>query len=346
MALMEIETLKKAGTCDIISNLPQEVIDTILVHLPIREAVRTSILSSEWRDKWLTISQLRFDESITSSVARKKKLISIVYAILLRHRGPICRFELSNHYSPTCFDLDQWIILLAKNGKIQELSLDFETGHEGFYIVHSLLFSCQQLTYLKLSNCLITPTPIFKGFNSLTSLHLDQVTIDDNILESLILNSPLLERITLSSIICYSFLKISGPNLKHLELQGNFKDICLENNPHLATVSIELFAETKLHARHELRRTCNLVRVLSCIPSVERLSLSGDFLKFLAISNVPDSLPIRYNHLKVLELYVLNFNNLDEISVAVSIMRSAPQLEELSIWVSYCLCNCWVHIIF
>ncbi|KAF8405690.1 hypothetical protein HHK36_007767 [Tetracentron sinense] len=52
---------------------------------------------------------------------------------------------------------------------------------------------------------------------------------------------------------------------------------------------------------------------------------------FPAISNVKDRLPIAYNHLKVLELFDLNFNNLDEISVAVSIMRSAPQLQDLFI---------------
>ncbi|CAH9103650.1 unnamed protein product [Cuscuta europaea] len=34
---------------DIISNLPQSLRETILIHLPLRDAVRTSVLSSKWR---------------------------------------------------------------------------------------------------------------------------------------------------------------------------------------------------------------------------------------------------------------------------------------------------------
>ncbi|XP_038693844.1 F-box/FBD/LRR-repeat protein At5g44980-like [Tripterygium wilfordii] len=43
---------------DIISDLPGNIIDNILTCLPIRDAVRTSILSRKWRFKWLDLSQL------------------------------------------------------------------------------------------------------------------------------------------------------------------------------------------------------------------------------------------------------------------------------------------------
>ncbi|KAL0314754.1 UNVERIFIED_CONTAM: F-box/FBD/LRR-repeat protein [Sesamum angustifolium] len=46
---------------DRISNLPGHIIDKILSHLSLRDAVRTSILSTKWRYKWVTLPYLVFD---------------------------------------------------------------------------------------------------------------------------------------------------------------------------------------------------------------------------------------------------------------------------------------------
>ncbi|KAK9052111.1 hypothetical protein SSX86_028739 [Deinandra increscens subsp. villosa] len=48
---------------DIITTLPQTVIETILCLLPVEEAARTSILSREWRYKWTKIPKLEFSMS-------------------------------------------------------------------------------------------------------------------------------------------------------------------------------------------------------------------------------------------------------------------------------------------
>ncbi|KAI8527429.1 hypothetical protein RHMOL_Rhmol12G0074900 [Rhododendron molle] len=49
------------STSDIISNLPSTVTENILKGLPLRDAVRTSVLSSKWRYKWVTLPQMVFD---------------------------------------------------------------------------------------------------------------------------------------------------------------------------------------------------------------------------------------------------------------------------------------------
>ncbi|XVF43353.1 hypothetical protein PTKIN_Ptkin02bG0033600 [Pterospermum kingtungense] len=46
---------------DIISNLPDNITERILARLPIQDAVRTSVLSRNWRYKWTTLPDLVFD---------------------------------------------------------------------------------------------------------------------------------------------------------------------------------------------------------------------------------------------------------------------------------------------
>ncbi|GJY47122.1 F-box/FBD/LRR-repeat protein-like protein [Tanacetum coccineum] len=52
----------KCLSLDTISNLPLPIIENILCSLPIKEAVRTSILSRNWRYNWTGIPKLVFDE--------------------------------------------------------------------------------------------------------------------------------------------------------------------------------------------------------------------------------------------------------------------------------------------
>ncbi|CAI0458695.1 unnamed protein product [Linum tenue] len=56
--------MKRAGQygADRITNLPADVIQRILVFLPIKDAAKTSILTSKWRHLWRSIPQLVFDK--------------------------------------------------------------------------------------------------------------------------------------------------------------------------------------------------------------------------------------------------------------------------------------------
>ncbi|KAF6156401.1 hypothetical protein GIB67_031522 [Kingdonia uniflora] len=51
------------GVCfDYISNLQDNLTETILLRLPLREAVQTSVLSTKWRYKWASLPKLEFNE--------------------------------------------------------------------------------------------------------------------------------------------------------------------------------------------------------------------------------------------------------------------------------------------
>ncbi|XP_047259843.1 uncharacterized protein LOC124892658 [Capsicum annuum] len=51
-------------TPDVISDLPDNVIDVILLRLPCKDAVRTSILSKKWRYHWCRLTELTLDSSL------------------------------------------------------------------------------------------------------------------------------------------------------------------------------------------------------------------------------------------------------------------------------------------
>ena len=48
--------------CDVLSNLPDSLIDDILMRLILRNVVRTSILSRKWRYNWHRLPRLKFDQ--------------------------------------------------------------------------------------------------------------------------------------------------------------------------------------------------------------------------------------------------------------------------------------------
>ncbi|KAJ0643533.1 putative F-box domain, leucine-rich repeat domain superfamily, F-box-like domain superfamily [Helianthus annuus] len=66
---MKTRSMYKAErlSVDRISTLPQPILESILSLLPTEEAARTSILSTEWRYKWTTIPNLRFELRNTTS---------------------------------------------------------------------------------------------------------------------------------------------------------------------------------------------------------------------------------------------------------------------------------------
>ncbi|MFS7949310.1 putative F-box domain, leucine-rich repeat domain superfamily, F-box-like domain superfamily [Helianthus anomalus] len=52
--------------------MPDNVVTNILDRLPLQDAVRTSILSRNWRFKWTTISQIVFDKNFFEYLLKTK----------------------------------------------------------------------------------------------------------------------------------------------------------------------------------------------------------------------------------------------------------------------------------
>ncbi|XP_017245481.1 F-box/FBD/LRR-repeat protein At1g13570 [Daucus carota subsp. sativus] len=284
---MEKSRIRKSARFkkDIISELPQNLKETILCLLPIRDAVRTAILSRDWRHCWTTIPQLAFDDIFLDSVwdnylehfhdeeLKMLKFVSVINKVILLHNGPILKFSLS---CPQDIDndtlvfqdyIDQWIPLLSRNG-IKQLTI------EGFMSEHStaLNFSSLNLTHLRLVDFWFPYTPASGGLTCLKYLEL----IDVVIAEEHVFDCPVLEKLTLVNCEGLFRMNFRAPHLKYFHQLVSFMtpEISLAGLQNLIQYSFWLSRDAIVHTK-----AFNVVKVLSCLPKIEKFSVGMNFIK-------------------------------------------------------------------
>ncbi|XVF43336.1 hypothetical protein PTKIN_Ptkin02bG0032400 [Pterospermum kingtungense] len=266
---------------DIISNLPDNITEQILARLSIRDAVRTSILSTKWRYKWTTLPDLVFDAQGTHDSTNPElgldgfELVKVIYSILCQHKGPIQKFSLSVRSMCPCYsDIDQWIKNFLSTKGIREFILLFKEGN--WYKLHSSLFSCANLRHLSLSCCTIpSPPPIFGGFGDLTFLELERVSISNEIFQNLLAKCPNLSTLFLVHVDGLNGLNIDYvPNLAKLTFYGNPNNICLKNTPHLVNAGIGF---TQLPDMNQ--NIGNRIYNLNFLSNLRRFTAGSNFLK-------------------------------------------------------------------
>ncbi|XP_071694122.1 F-box/FBD/LRR-repeat protein At1g13570-like isoform X2 [Rutidosis leptorrhynchoides] len=315
---------------DRISNLPGHIVDKILSLVTLRDAVRTSILSSKWRYKWVNLTSLVFDNqsvlvSSQDPTVIKNKMVKIVDHVLLLHNGPIHKFKLSHRDLQGVCDIDRWILFLSR-GSVKEFILEIWKGQR--YKLPSPLYLCDKLSHLELFNCLLQPPSLFNGFKMLTSLDLQHITMDQDVFDELIYKCPLLERLTLMNFEGFAHLKIHAPKLTFFDIGGVFEDVNFEKTLHLSTVSIGLYVNIGNDYELSLGTTSKLIKFFASLPSIQRLEIQSFFLKFLAVDMVPRRLSTPCMELNYLSLRI-NFNDFEESLAALCILRSSPNLLEL-----------------
>ncbi|XP_077215647.1 F-box/FBD/LRR-repeat protein At1g13570-like [Tasmannia lanceolata] len=333
---------------DLISNLPRDVIDTILVHLPIKDVVRTTILSRKWRYKWVRISQIVFNEQynppnfpLLKKALYHLKRVNIIDQVLLHHRAPIHMFECSDYLPACCPDINRWIRFLSRH-RIKEFILEIpptdcdttdcdttEFCDKHHYRLPLCLFSCHEMYHLRLKFIIWDIPRNFEGFCHLKVLDLENVFFTNQEPEFLISRSSLLESLTLITSEDHpSYLKINGPNLQYLELEGSFKVLSFENTPVLATASIYT---DRVPTNLQRGETCIFTSVLDGLHNVEELEVNSPFLMVVASGDVPNRVSNTFNHLKKLSLPI-DFIDPEDILAVLSLFRSSLNLQNLKIW--------------
>ncbi|CAH1451068.1 unnamed protein product [Lactuca virosa] len=253
---------KRKSGGDRISNLPEHLIASIIERLPIQDAVRTCIISKKWRYIWTEMRELVFDNQFSNKFAKNgafgrngfiriikqvltlskgpilkfakngafggNEFIRIINQVLTLHKGPILKFHLHipNIFLDSFEEVDQWMLLLSRTG-VRELIL---VSSNRCYELPSYVFSCLELTKLKLHNCFFKPPLKFEGFLNLEELILRHIDFGANLCGTKI-NLPQLKKLSLHSCSNVYNFNIKATNLFRLAIILLLKTLTAGNIP-------------------------------------------------------------------------------------------------------------------
>ncbi|KAK4707636.1 hypothetical protein R3W88_028561 [Solanum pinnatisectum] len=294
---------------DRLSNLPKNVINSILMCLPLEDAVMTSILSK----KWCRFPQLTLDDDLWQEtralLSPSIKFTKIMYQILTLHSGPLTKFTLSISALRKYLKINSLIYFLSRND-IQDLVLKFSEWNR--YRLPPSFFTCSQLRHLTLQNCVICPPPAFEGFDMLNSLNLF---------------SPLLEKLVLKISDTSDHLQINARNLRSLDFTGCIKYISLRSVPLLSKLSLPCQKSIEKSAK------CDFDKFFQLLSALEHLYLANGSDQFLVTgaAEVPRRLSSPLNYL---ERFNITLCGLADFSVALCLIRSSPFIQDIEMEVS------------
>ncbi|KAI8560431.1 hypothetical protein RHMOL_Rhmol04G0254700 [Rhododendron molle] len=320
------------------SNLPPEILRQIVSLIPLKEAVRTSTLSTSWKTLW-TPFQVEFDSDpnqITSHTddEASKKINQIVGLLSKSCSSPeLWRFSLQMEKTqkPLFFSAAKG----GGGGGGEELHLDFfekgKTIQSNFNLVYD-------------------PTPGISNFSSIKTLHLVSVNIiANNLVSTLFSSCRFLESLKLekcsgiqsidikASDSLNSFevvgceevesIAISAPNLKSLWYRGALPLIQINGCLNLVDVVLDLregFGRSEFDCE-------DVLNLLSSLKDVEILKISGWLLEWLCAAGVIfERLQFRFNKLKELSWFDASMNQTKRDSLAC-FLHISPHLEKLFI---------------
>ncbi|XP_059637040.1 F-box/LRR-repeat protein At3g26922-like [Cornus florida] len=241
---------------DLLTELPDEILSTIISMLTLKEAVRTSVLSKKWKSIWTCHSDLCFD-SITllgdkvhfNNIANCKvesnrqphrcKFVEQVDQIMHQRckSRKIDSFTIQFHLGKeSASHINQWIDCAIKEGvENMDVNLseccsfkvdpDYSSTYEGYKFPFWLLAAPGKkstIKHLRLVSCNLSAPPSSKCLSSLITLGLQNVTISDQQLENILSSCLFLEGLSLHQ--CRRLVNVGfvGPNhfLKFLSIKN------------------------------------------------------------------------------------------------------------------------------
>ncbi|GER43275.1 F-box/RNI-like superfamily protein [Striga asiatica] len=188
---------------NLISRLPDDILLIILSFLPLKEAGRTSVLSSCWRNLWSYTSHLNFDDY---SRWRRLSWLQKFTVSVLRGKSILVKSATKS--------ITKWLEF-AFERHIEKLELNLSDGdcghlpHEMYAFPQELCSSDHPYKSSRLFNC-----------KSIKMLSLDCINISGETIEFLLRGCPLLEQLIVRASDKLTRLEVCGPSLvlKHLEI--------------------------------------------------------------------------------------------------------------------------------
>ncbi|GLJ07200.1 hypothetical protein SUGI_0061410 [Cryptomeria japonica] len=215
--------------------------------MPIKDAVKSCVLSKRWRFLYTQMPQLTFDPyemffGTSLNPLFMSRVENIISNILLLHSRNLEGFHLHNNNTRVNFNREnvcKWVGY-ASRCNVQHLTLYDHTTFPSalIEIPPTALFSCSRLITLYLAKYDLTNFPIdFVGFPHLLTCHLRYVQLTDGSLVSFISLCPRLQKLEIRGDSGLGNAVIFSSTLEHLSME-RVKSLSV-NCPNLRTVAGE-----------------------------------------------------------------------------------------------------------
>ncbi|KAL6528594.1 hypothetical protein OROMI_029239 [Orobanche minor] len=306
---------------DILSNLPDDILVSILLRIDMNDATRSSILSRRWRylSPYSYFTTLDFDASKAFPVECKgrhhisfknvkPRFMNWVNQVVISHRAQfindfrIC-FPLSQAYSD-CICI--WIEL-AISKRVKNLELDFSGN--GFIECHE-----SHLPQYSLPSNVFKGSPYYENdISYLTSLRLTCVDVSGELLELLLARCHLLERLYVEhsmNLLDLKIVNLSGMlrylsihkclNLKELEIHAanlvSFEFTSYHQSVNVVYTRVPSLVEAKFRWRYFSGLSPYMSQIECFSAQLTKLSLDVDMIREYLF--VPSFLNVKYLELR------------------------------------------------
>lgn len=201
---------------DFISRLHDEILVLILDKLPMKDALRTSMLSRRWRFVWRSMHKVDFTYRWVEETGNE--VLPSVSQFLRRCKVKEMNcFRLSFRYNSSMLHrINSWISLALKNG-VKELDLNFNDLEDTrkkamwrhpYYHFPDCLYSSSSVVKLGLA-FLKLDLPTRLRLKNLRELSLDRVVLPDDAIEKIATDCEKLELLSLTNCNMRGDLKIT-----------------------------------------------------------------------------------------------------------------------------------------
>ncbi|PWA40626.1 F-box domain, Leucine-rich repeat domain, L domain-like protein [Artemisia annua] len=322
-----------------IDSIPYEILYQIVSLIPLKEAVRTIILSSSWKHLWTPLQvYLNLDFNQITSQETGLHMSKIISSFLHTYENSYQILNLSL-LEPKSLHNKETLFLKAIKGVDKDLYISFHEQTENLKVFSFSIglrmnkndhFSDLKTLHLRSINHMAGSflPALFSCCWNLETLRLEKCnglhTIDlkghDLLQKFEVLDCENVESVTISS----------GPNIKSFVYRGSLVKIVLKDVPKLRDVALNMNDTSAVCDYNEFDSE-GLVPLLNSLKDVEVLVLSGWLLQWLDTRGITfDELEFKFDKLKELSWIHCCINTQMKDSLA-SFLSITPSLESLFI---------------
>lgn len=298
---------------DLISQLPDVLLQLILLNVPTRDSVRTSVLSTRWRNLWKGVPGLHLIGDVYTNLDVKDFLERFLN--LRKESSPIYQFTLM------CSDKDhddvygfwwKWLIDKVITRGVECFGIDgsmYKCASFGMIKLPVSCYKCETLVHLWLEFVKLDDSEFFY-LPRLETMHLEFVWFSsEDVLEILILCSPVFQVLSIHDTTL-GLLTLRSQTVKRLSLRRCFHPRASNSGVVIDTPSLEFLCirddpleKFRLESVSSSFKMCIDV----CADAVDNMSRMQAFRNFFAgISGLTD-LTLSGNTLEVCNVYIYVF---------------------------------------